>query len=138
MESCDSVELAREVRKRISEIAKLLTGDSPPDFMLNRHCGECEFRTRCRTHASEKDELSLLSGMSGKDRKKFHAKGVFTVTQLSYTFRPRRRPNSSRDKPEKYHHSLRALAIRENKIHVVSIRESQTRRHSRLFGRRRD
>ena len=118
--------LAREVRKRINEITKLLTGDSPPDFVLNRHCGQCEFQTRCRTHASEKDELSLLSGMSGKDRKKFHAKGVFTVTQLSYTFRPRRRSNSSRDKPEKYHHSLRALAIRENKIHVVSIRDLKT------------
>ena len=41
------------------------------------------------------------------------------MTQLSYTFRPRRRPKGVRDKREKYHHSLRALAIRQNKIHIV-------------------
>src|SRR5207302_11037596 len=50
---------------------------------------------------------------------KFHNKGIFTITQLSYTFRPRRRPDRMRDKREKYHHSLKALAIRENKIHIV-------------------
>jgi predicted RecB family nuclease len=68
-------------------------------------------------------ELSLLSGMSEKERKKLHAKGIFTVTQLSYTFRPRRRHRESRGQREKYHHSLRALAIRENKIHVVVIQD---------------
>lgn len=73
-------------------------------------------------HASEgKDELSLLSGISEKDRKRLHSKGIFTVTQLSYTFRPRRRHRESRGKQEKHHHSLRALAIRENKIHAVGI-----------------
>jgi hypothetical protein len=48
-------------------------------------------------------------------------KGIFTVTQLSYRFRPRRRHRESRGKQEKHHHSLRALAIRENKIHAVGI-----------------
>jgi transposase len=71
--------------------------------------------------ASEKDDLSLLSGMSERDRKKLHAKGIFTVTQLSHTFRLRRRSRNSSDKQEKHHHSLRALAIRENKIHAVGI-----------------
>src|SRR5437870_3135282 len=33
-------------------------------------------------------------------------------TQLSYTFRPRHRPKALRDKREKYHHSLKARAIR--------------------------
>ncbi len=59
--------------------------------------------------------------MSEKDRKKLHGKGIFTVTQLSYTFRPRRRRRELRGKQEKHHHSLRALAIRENKIHAVGI-----------------
>ncbi|MBI5409353.1 MAG: TM0106 family RecB-like putative nuclease [Nitrospirae bacterium] len=44
---------------------------------------------------------------------------MFTITQLSYTFRPRRRPKRQRDKQEKYHHSIKALAIREKKIHIV-------------------
>ena len=61
--------------------------------------------------------------MSEKERKKLHSKGIFTVTQLSYTFRPRRRPKRLRDKREKYHHSLKALAIREKKIHIVGSPE---------------
>ena len=115
--------LAGEVRKRIKSVTALLAGNSPPELLLNRHCGQCEFHSRCRTQAREKDELSLLSGMSEKDRKKLHGKGIFTVTQLSYTFRPRRRRREFRGKQEKYHHSLRALAIRENKIHAVGISE---------------
>lgn len=112
---------ASEVRKRIKEITALLASNSAPDLVLNRHCGQCEFKTRCSTQARQKDELSLLSGISGKDRRRLHSKGIFTVTQLSYTFRPRRRRRESRGKQEKHHHSLRALAIRENKIHAAGI-----------------
>jgi hypothetical protein len=61
--------------------------------------------------------------MTAKERKKLHDKGIFTVTQLSYTFRPRRRPKRLRDKREKYSHSLRALAIRQKKIHLVGSPE---------------
>ena len=61
--------------------------------------------------------------MTVKERKKLHDKGIFTVTQLSYTFRPRRRPKRLRDKREKYRHSLRALAIRQKKIHIVGSPE---------------
>ena len=111
---------ASEVRKRIKEITALLAG-SPPDLVLNRHCGQCEFKARCSTQAREKDELSLLSGISEKERRKLHGKGIFTVTQLSYTFRPRRRRQELQGKQEKLHHSLRALAIRENKIHTVDL-----------------
>lgn len=57
--------------------------------------------------------------MSAKERQELRSKGIFTVTQLSYTFRPRRRPRRMRDKREKYHHALKALAIREQKIHIV-------------------
>ena len=112
---------ASEVRKRTKEITALLAGNSPPDLVLNRHCGQCEFKARCNTQAREKDELSRLSGISEKDRKRLHSKGIFTVTQLSYTFRPRRRRTESSGKQEKYHPSLKALAIRENKIHAVGI-----------------
>ena len=114
--------LASEVQKRIKDITALLADNSPPDLVLNRHCGQCEFQARCRKQATEKDELSLLSGMSEKERKRLHAKGIFTVTQLSYTFRPRRRRRGNcASKQEKFHHSLRALAIRENKIHAVDL-----------------
>jgi len=115
--------LAVEVGKHITEIAELISSPSRPDLILIPHCTECEFQARCRQKALEKDDLSLLSGMTEKERKRLHDKGIFTVTQLSYTFRPRRRPKRLRDKREKYHHSLRALAIRQKKIHIVGSPE---------------
>ena len=111
--------LAGEVLKLTGKIATLLSNPSPPDLVLNRHCAECEFQARCRQKAIEKDDLSLLSGMTEKERKRLNSKGIFTVIQLSYTFRPRRRPKRLAAKREKYHHSLKALAIREHKIHIV-------------------
>jgi predicted RecB family nuclease len=102
--------LAEEVRKRVDQTVALLSSTAPPDLVLNRHCAECEFRARCRQKAAETDDLSLLAGMTEKDRKKLRSKGIFTVTQLSYTFRPRRRAKRLRDKREKYHPSLKALA----------------------------
>ena len=36
-----------EVRHCIERIATLLSSPTPPDLVLNRHCGECEFQTRC-------------------------------------------------------------------------------------------
>ena len=115
--------LTGEVRKLTRKIANLLSSQSPPDLVLNRHCAECEFQARCRQKAIEKDDLSLLSRMTEKERKKFNSKGLFTVTQLSYTFRPRRRPKRLAAKHEKYHHSLKALTIRERKIHIVGSPE---------------
>ncbi len=115
--------LAGEVRKRLGKITALLASPAPPDLVLNRHCAECEFQARCRKLAVEKDDLSLLASMSAKERQKLRSKGIFTVTQLSYTFRPRRRPRRQRDKREKYHHALKALAIREQKIHIVGSPE---------------
>ncbi len=115
--------LALQVREHIANIAALIRNSSPPDLILIRHCTECEFQTRCRQKALEKDDLSLLSGMTEKERKKLHDKGIFTVTQLSFTFRPRRRPKRLYGKRETYHHSLRALAIRQKKIHIVGSPE---------------
>jgi predicted RecB family nuclease len=115
--------LLATVRKLTAKMSAMLSAGSPPDLILNRHCGQCEFRDGCRQKALEKDELSLLGGMSAKERQKLRSKGIFTVTQLSYTFRPRRQSKRLRDKREKYHHSLKALAIREKKIHIVGSPE---------------
>jgi predicted RecB family nuclease len=115
--------LVTDVRKITAKIIALLSNNVPPDLVLNRYCAECEFQARCRHKAMEKDDLSLLAGMTEKERKKFYSKGIFTTTQLSYTFRPRRRPRRLRHRRERYHHSLKALAIRERKIHVVGSPE---------------
>jgi len=111
--------LSSEVRKRIEKIRALVSADSPPDLILNRHCAVCEFQSRCRKKAIETDDVSLLANMSKQERKQYNSKGILTVRQLSFAFRPRRRPKHLREKREKYHHSLKALAIRENRIHIV-------------------
>jgi predicted RecB family nuclease len=111
--------LSRGVNKTISEVAALLSSSSPPTLALNRHCPECDYRDRCRKKSIEKDDLSLLSNLPYRERAHLNKKGIFTVSQLSYTFRPRRRIKRRAAKPEKYHHALKALAIREQKIHVV-------------------
>jgi predicted RecB family nuclease len=105
--------LAGEIRKRIEKIVPLLASPSLPDLILNRHCVECEFQTRCHKEASQQDDLSLLSGMTWKERKKFNSKGTFTVKQLSFAFLPRRRPKKARDKRERYYHSLKARYVRK-------------------------
>jgi predicted RecB family nuclease len=112
--------LAGKLTKRIAD---LLSGNSPPVLMLNHHCAECEFQAGCRRQAVEKDDLSLLAGMNERELKKYASKGIFTITQLSHTFRPRRRPKRLRDKRERYHHALKARAIREGKIHVIGTPE---------------
>jgi hypothetical protein len=45
------------------------------------------------------------------------SKGIFSVKQLSYTFRPRR---PAKRQKQQFHHNfaLQALALRENKVHV--------------------
>lgn len=111
--------LVARVRKRIDNIAVLLESSLPPELILNRHCAECEFQARCHKEATQQDDLSLLSGMTGKERKKLNSRGTFTVKQLSFAFLPRRRPKKLRNMQERYHHSLKALAIREEKLHIA-------------------
>jgi len=115
--------LENEVKKVAKKITALQSNPSAPELILNRHCAECEFQGRCRQKGIEQDDLSLLSSMSEQERKDLRSRGIFTVTQLSYTFRPRRRPKHLRDKREKYHHSLKALALREKKTYVVGSPE---------------
>jgi predicted RecB family nuclease len=115
---------AGDVRTLTGNVGKLVASPSPPPLVLNRHCPECEFQARCQQKAIEQDDLSLLGGMTEKERADFNSKGIFTITQLSYTFRPRRRPKELRDKRERYHHSLKARAIREKKIHIAGSPET--------------
>ncbi len=122
-EECRKVQLTGGIidsaRSALDELLAFRNGHSPPELILNRNCPECEFQTRCRKLAKADDDLSLISSMSEKERIKLRERGIFTVTQLSYTFRLRR----NRKKPDsiyrKRYHSLTALAIRERKTHVL-------------------
>jgi predicted RecB family nuclease len=114
-----NVKLARlfpRVKEIIKDIDELR--ENPVDVCLNKHCQICEFSKECERIAKEKDHLSLIRGMSEKEVIKQNKKGIFTVTQLSYTFRPRRKGKRVKDKTPNHYFALKALAIRENKIFI--------------------
>jgi predicted RecB family nuclease len=115
--------LSRAVHKKAAQAIALLSAAEPPELVLNRHCTGCGFKARCGKIAAETDDLSRLANLPERDRARLRGKGIFTVTQLSYTFRPRRRAKRLAARPEKYHHTLKALAIREHKTHVVGTAE---------------
>jgi hypothetical protein len=119
----------------IEKVGRLLASPTPPDLVLNRHCAECEFKTRCRQRAIDQDDLSLLGRMTEKERAKVNNRGIFTVTQLSYTFRPRRWPKRSKGQageippfPES------ASDPRRKNLHCRQS-EIEDRRHPCLAGR---
>jgi predicted RecB family nuclease len=111
-------ELTKSAQAVVGKIKAQQTDQTPLQLVLNKHCPECEFKTHCRQTALEEDNLSLLAGMSVTEIKKHNSRGIFSVAQLSYTYRARRRPKRFAAKPEQSSHALRALAIRERKIHI--------------------
>jgi predicted RecB family nuclease len=56
--------------------------------------------------------------MGEKEIKSYVRKGIFTVTQLSYTFRPRRRPKWAKAAPRPHSFALQALALRDKRIYI--------------------
>ncbi len=110
--------LVSEVRGLTEKIGDLLSSNSPPELILNRHCPQCEFQNQCRQKAIEKDDISLLSSITETERQGHRSKGIFTVTQLSYTFRPRRVPKRAKNPATPHYFALQALAIREKTVYV--------------------
>ena len=86
----------------VEEYLEEIRATSAPQFRLNEHCRVCEFNSHCRQLAMEKDDLSLLRGLREKEISKLNNKGIFTTTQLSYTFRPRRRRKTRTPSPTRH------------------------------------
>jgi predicted RecB family nuclease len=110
--------LYRQAEQILDELKRLQAGHEPPRLALNDHCQQCEFRQRCRTQAAEADDISLLGGVGDKQLRRFYRKGIFTLTQLSCTFRPRKRGKRVKRTGQPRDAALQALAIREKKVHV--------------------
>jgi predicted RecB family nuclease len=105
------------LEKAIRDMVRMINAEKEGYFRLNSHCPECIYSAICRKKATDVDHLSLINGITDKEIKKLNEKGIFSVTQLSYTFRPRR---SRKSVPAvKNNHALRALAIREKKTYIV-------------------
>jgi len=105
----------------------------PPLLTLNKHCPLCQFQRLCQAQAEREDNLSLLDRVTPKVIRRYEKKGIFTVKQLSYLYKPRRRKKRTKNPPPVLHKlELRALAIRTGKIYLQGLPEL-TRQPIELF-----
>jgi predicted RecB family nuclease len=116
----------RQCERFWQDLVAITALPAPPSLILNDHCEICEFRRRCHVQAVQEDNLTLLRGMGEKEIKRNASRGIFTLTQLSYTFRPRRRPKWARAAPRPHSFALQALALRENKVYINGSPELKT------------
>jgi hypothetical protein len=59
------LEAAKTVFDRVTALRDGAEGVAP---VIDKRCADCEFRLHCRNIAKEKDDLSLILGMSVKER----------------------------------------------------------------------
>lgn len=111
--------LITTIQKALKVLHRLghVNAECPP-MIRNKHCSVCEFRLQCFEEIESKDDLALLDRMTLKTLYQYHKKGIFTVSQLSYLFKPRRRKKRSTPLPITFKVELQALAIRTNKIYL--------------------
>jgi predicted RecB family nuclease len=109
--------------KLLDEVTRLQRSEVVPTLLLNDHCHVCEFRQQCHAQAVKEDSLSLLRGLGEKEIRAYSRKGVFTLTQLAHTFRPRRKGKRSDRGSKRRYHALQALAIRDKTIYVLGAPE---------------
>ena len=95
-----------------------------PPVILNKHCSLCQFRSACQAKAEQEDNLSLLDRMTPKMIRQYEKKGIFTIKQLSYLYKPRKRKKRAKNPPQPTHKiELQALAIRTEKIYLQELPE---------------
>jgi predicted RecB family nuclease len=109
----------RRTERLLREVKETTGTSSPPRLILNNHCSICEFRQRCHDQAVKEDNLSLFRGLGEKEMRKLGRKGIFTITQLSCTFRLRKRGKRVKRQQRPRYFALQAAAIRDKKIYVL-------------------
>ncbi|MBU1201965.1 MAG: TM0106 family RecB-like putative nuclease [Nanoarchaeota archaeon] len=122
--------LIPECLRIISDLENLISFKLEPVLCQNNHCKICEYEELCHKKLVERDDLSLLSSIDEKDLKRYEKKGIFTIKQLSYTFKLRKRNERVNTRNHPYYDSLKALALRERKVYVfdkIEIPNSETK-----------
>jgi predicted RecB family nuclease len=102
----------KEIKKLVTIVEQIEKTEIAPVFYKNSYCQLCEFNQFCDEKLKERDDLSLLGNLKPKEIEQKNNRGIFSVKQLSYTFRPKKNPYRKR----KYLPELKALSIREQKV----------------------
>ena len=108
---------SKAIKKISGDLTKLYLNSNAPIFYKNQHCLICEFQNLCLEKLIERDDLSLLTSLKPKEILQKNNRGVFSVKQLSYSFRPKKNPYRKR----KFVPELKALAIRDNKTFIQEV-----------------
>jgi predicted RecB family nuclease len=112
----------KNIKRIIRELNKMVSNSFEPLLILNKHCSVCEFRATCKEKALADGNLSLMDRATSKTIEKYKKKGIFTIQQLSYIYKPRKRRNNAK---VLFSHNLelQALALRTDKIYVNQLPE---------------
>lgn len=94
---------------------------NPPPLIINKHCQSCQFRNSCKVQAEKENHLSLLDRITPKAIARYNKRGIFTIYQLSYLYKPRKRQEKSQKLVVKHSLELQALAIREKRIYLQAL-----------------
>ncbi|WP_306752874.1 IS66 family transposase [Paracoccus actinidiae] len=106
-----------EAERILQEVGSLKRQTTPPKTALNAHCNACVYSRLCREQAKERDCLTLLPRLSPREISSLEARGITTIAQYSYTYRPPKR--RSRPAKPKHNLALQAIALRTGKIYVT-------------------
>ena len=103
-----------------------------PPVVLGKKCFLCQYYLTCKDVAEKNDDLSQLERLTPKLIKRYHEKGIFTLKQLSFQFKPRRTRKRKPRENELYKPELQALAIRTGNILIHDIPKLSESSH-RIF-----
>jgi predicted RecB family nuclease len=108
----------------LNQVREWITSEpDPPPIVFNKHCPQCQFEDLCLSTAEQEDSISLLGNMPLKAQNKYEAKGIFTIRQLSYLYKPRRRTRRNIDRKPIHKYELQALALRTGMIYTDKLIE---------------
>ncbi|MBM4146967.1 MAG: TM0106 family RecB-like putative nuclease [Nitrospira sp.] len=107
-------------QKMLDDLTALSMENGKPSIVRCDNCRMCEFEKSCRKYLVERDDLSLMGSLSAAEILKRNKKGVFTINQLSYGFRPKRFKRA-RITGRPFSPELKALAIRDKKTYILDI-----------------
>jgi predicted RecB family nuclease len=97
----------------LEPLQKWLNDSSLPEeplVILNKHCSICQFQEQCKVKAIQEDNLSLLDRITPKEIRKYEKRGILTIKQLSYLFRPRK-PRKRIKHNSQYSHKFELQAL---------------------------
>jgi predicted RecB family nuclease len=97
--------IAKVIRPLLESLQEWIAAPlpEPPPVILNKNCPTCPFQRLCQTQAKQEDNLSLLDAVTTRTMRQYERKGIFTVKQLSFLFKPRKRKKQIRKSPSVTH-----------------------------------